>query len=88
MNSLDLVIATERESRRISFAPYVVQFAKRILHPSQQALDALKENLDGYNGESGYRSQIIKAMRLSMAPGTALDRMSQVMLRASAILMT
>lgn len=81
MNSLDLVIATERESRELSFTPFVVQFARRILHPTKQALDALTENLDGHNGEIGCSRQTLKAIRVSMAPGTALDQMSQVMLR-------
>ena len=70
----------ERNSKAVSFAPYVVQFAKRILLASKKAEDTLAQNLSGEDGDWGCRIETTKAMHLAMAPGADLDSMNQVML--------
>lgn len=80
MNSPSLVAAVDRHSEAVSFAPYVVQFAKRILLPSPQGLDALAANLHEEDGAWGCRPETLKAMHLALAPGENLDRTTQDML--------
>ncbi|KAG6356243.1 hypothetical protein INS49_015630 [Diaporthe citri] len=66
----------------ISFAPYVVQFAKRILNPSQHALDALEEDLLELKGPVGLRPETMKVMHEALAPGDQLRTTTKVMLKA------
>ncbi|KAI1821852.1 cytochrome P450 [Xylaria intraflava] len=80
VNSPSLISAIDRRARTISFAPYVVQFAKRILAPSQQALSALEEDLLEENGPVGLRPETLKVMHDSLAPGGPLESTTQVML--------
>ncbi|RYP77929.1 hypothetical protein DL769_003302 [Monosporascus sp. CRB-8-3] len=70
----------DRRSKTISFAPYVVQFAKRILIPSQNAVDVLGVDLLEENGAVGLRPETLKAMHQSLAPGEDLQATTQVML--------
>ena len=80
VNSPSLVAAVDHHSKSVSFSPYVVEFAKRILIPSQPGLEALRANLDEESGAWGCRAETLKAMRLALAPGEDLDRTTQVML--------
>ena len=72
--------AAERNSKTISFAPYVVLFARRVLLPSKQGEDALAENLNGEQGDWGCRIETFKAMHSAMSPGVDLDRMNETLL--------
>ncbi|KAI0386949.1 hypothetical protein F5Y04DRAFT_288748 [Hypomontagnella monticulosa] len=81
VNSPSLVAAIDRRSKTISFAPYVVQFAKRILDPSQHAVEALEKDLLEENGPVGLRPETLKVMHDSLAPGDRLQAITQVMLK-------
>lgn len=70
MNSAELVFGVERSAQDFSFAPYLVQFAERALHPTEDAIRKLSENLDGRNRDPGLRIQTQRAMRDSLAAGT------------------
>lgn len=72
--------AVDRHSKSISFAPYVVEFAKHILVPSANGLEALKANLDEESGAWGCRPETLHAMHLALAPGEDLDRTTKAML--------
>ena len=61
----------DRSAQDFSFAPYLVQFAARALHPSEDATRKLSENLHGGNSDPGLRIQTQRAMRESMAAGTS-----------------
>ncbi|KAI0513191.1 cytochrome P450 [Xylaria bambusicola] len=80
VNSPRLIAAIDRRAKTISFAPYVVQFAKRILAPSQQAISALEEDLLEKQGPVGLRPETLKVMHDSLAPGGPLEDTTQVML--------
>lgn len=71
VNSVELVSGVDRNAQDFSFAPYLVQFAVRALHPTVDATRKLSENLDGGNSDPGLRIQTQKAMRESMASGTS-----------------
>jgi len=82
VTSPSLISAIDRRSKSISFAPYVVQFAKRILDPSRRALDALADDLGQENGAVGLRPETLKAMHDSLAPGEHLEATTQMMLKS------
>lgn len=77
MNSPSLAAAVDRHAKAISFSPYVVQFAKRLLLPSKAALATLAADLQEENGEYGCRPETLKAMHLALAPGNSLSRTTQ-----------
>ena len=62
----------------------VVHFAVRITLPSKDGLAILLKNLNGEQGEWGLQIDTHKGMHAALAPGTALDSMSQPMLRTVA----
>ena len=68
----------DRQPKAFSFAPYVVEFAKRILVPTEKGVEALRENINEEKGEWGVRSETLKVMHTALVPGTDLDRMTQV----------
>ena len=72
--------AVDRHSKTVSFAPYVVEFAKRILLPSAKGLEALKANLHEEHGPWGCRPETLQAMHIALAPGKDLERTTQDML--------
>ncbi len=82
VTSPNLISAIDRRSKTISFAPYLVQFAKRILVPSQRGLDALGEDLLEANGPTGLRPETLKAMHHALAPGDDLEATNETMLRS------
>ncbi|KND94614.1 25-hydroxycholesterol 7-alpha-hydroxylase, partial [Tolypocladium ophioglossoides CBS 100239] len=84
VTSPSLVQAIDRRSKRISFAPYVVQFAKRILIPSQRGIETLKENIFQENGPVGLRSETLRVMHDTLAPSEYLDSMTKAMLKSLA----
>ena len=82
VNSPSLVAAVDRHAKTVSFAPYVVQFAKRILLPSTPGLNALAANLHEEDGAWGCRPETLKAMHIALAPGEDLERTTQDMLNS------
>lgn len=82
VNSAELVSGVDRNAQDFSFAPYLVQFAARALHPTEDATKKLSENLECGNSDPGLRIQTQRAMRQSMAAGTgALDIMNRELLQ-------
>ena len=73
VNAPSLVAAADRQAKVISFAPFVVQFTKRLLVPSQAGVDAIAENLLEEKDSHGLRPETLKAMHHAMAPGPQLD---------------
>ncbi|KAI0002684.1 hypothetical protein F4779DRAFT_126832 [Xylariaceae sp. FL0662B] len=82
VNSPTLIAAIDRRSKAISFAPYVVQFDKRILNPSHHAIEALREDLFEEKGPVGLHPKTVKFMHDSLAPGNHFQAITQVMLKA------
>lgn len=80
VNSPSLVAAVDRQPKLISFAPYLVQFSKRILVPSEAAVNALADDIHGEKGPVGCRPETLKAMHVTLAPGEDLDASTKVFL--------
>lgn len=88
MNSVKLVSEVDRNAQNFSFAPYLVQFAARALHPTEDATRKLSENLEGGNSDPGLRIKTQRAMQESMAAGSStLNILSREFLRQSSIFM-
>ncbi|KAI1840431.1 hypothetical protein JX266_013358 [Neoarthrinium moseri] len=82
VNTPSLIASVDCHSDTISFAPYVVQFAKRILEPSRHALDPLANDLLESNGPMELRRETLKVIHDTLAPGKHLRAMTQAMLAA------
>jgi hypothetical protein len=65
----------------VSFAPYVVDFARRILVASQRSLSLLSEDLLEKDGLTNLRSETMKAMCQSLEIGERLDQPMKAVLQ-------
>ncbi|KAL9105199.1 MAG: hypothetical protein Q9187_008767, partial [Circinaria calcarea] len=79
VNSPDLVVAVQRNSKTLSFTPFIAQSAKRITLPSKEAWAALMKNLDGKEGDWGLNADTSRGMHAVLAPGKDLDDMNRAM---------
>lgn len=77
-----LAAAVDRHSKTVSFGPFVVQFARRILVPSKQGLEALTGNWKKENGDLGIRAETLNVMKAALAPGESLECTTQDMLHS------
>ncbi|KAJ2991563.1 hypothetical protein NUW58_g2470 [Xylaria curta] len=74
-----MIAASDRQAKVISFAPYVVEFAKRILLASKTSIGLLSEDLleeDGLN----LRTETMRVMHAALQPGRHLQETSQAVL--------
>lgn len=76
-----LVAACDRRSKIVSFAPYVVDFARRILVASQHGIGLLSEDLPEDRGTETLRPETMKTMHQSLKPGEVLDDTSRAFLK-------
>ena len=83
VSSPNTLATVDRNARTVSFAPFVVEFAKRMLLVSRHAIKSLEENNDGTNGARGCRWETLQAMHATLAPGEALETLTQDMLYAA-----
>ena len=74
--------AIDRHSKTISFGPYVVEFAKRILIPSSEGLEILKANLTNEKGSPSCRAETMEVMHAALAPGSDLEQTTQAFVRS------
>ncbi|KAK4157557.1 cytochrome P450 [Chaetomidium leptoderma] len=84
VTSPGLIAACDRRSKIVSFAPYVVEFGKRILAGSEHSVALLSEDLLEENGPHGsLRPETMAAMHRSLVPGEHLDGMMRETLKSS-----
>ena len=79
--------AVDRHSKAISFGPYVVEFAKRILVPSAKALETLRGKSQDGKGTSECREETLEVMHAALAPGIDLERTTQHMVQSTSQLL-
>lgn len=80
VTSPGLATACDKRAKTISFAPYVVEFGKRILLSSQHGVDLLSEDLLEDKGPVSLRPATMQAMHKSLQ-GTHLDATVQRVLQ-------
>jgi hypothetical protein len=74
------VNACDRRAKIVSFAPYVVAFAKRILAANKDSVRLLSEDLREDKGPTTLRPETMKIMHQEMAPGEKLDELMRTVL--------
>ncbi|KAH7329691.1 hypothetical protein B0I35DRAFT_507907 [Stachybotrys elegans] len=82
VRSPELIAACDKRPSTVSFVPYVVEFARRILLANDESIRLLSEDLPEEKG-ADLRSETMKAMHRAMQPGKALDETIQRVMRCS-----
>ncbi|KAK7974519.1 hypothetical protein PG989_016367 [Apiospora arundinis] len=83
VTSPGLVTACDRRAKTVSFAPYVVAFANRILDAGENSLRLLSEDLLEDKGPVTLRPETMKAMHQFLRPGESLDHMMPMVVKSS-----
>ena len=84
VTSPNLIVACHRRSKIVSFAPYVVEFGKRILAGSAHSVGLLSEDLlEEKDPHGSLRPETMASMHRALVPGERLDRMMRETLRSS-----
>ena len=79
VTSIDLVNAINRNSKILAFNPFIAQLGKRITGHDETTSRIVQHNLNGENGP-GYVTEIHDNTVSALAPGEALERMTNAML--------
>lgn len=80
VTSSNLITACDRRAKIVSFAPYVVEFGRRILMSSQHGIHLLSEDLHEEKGPISLRPETMKAMHQSLLPSDRLQEITQAVL--------
>ncbi|KAM0810026.1 putative Cytochrome P450 [Seiridium cardinale] len=80
VTSPDLVAVCDRRAKIVSFAPYVVAFAKRILSASQDSTALLSKDLLEDKRSLTLRPETMKVMHRALMPGEGLDEILQTVI--------
>lgn len=80
VNSLDMVGATQRNTKTLSFNPFLLWTSKAISQYDKAGLAVVDNNIEGAHGKWGYVPEMLEAVHQSLAPGPALDKMNHTIL--------
>lgn len=78
VNSPDLVLAVQKQPKKLSFWFIEATFATGMAGLSKKAAKAIQENVHGDNGQSSLFMEGMMAMHRDLRPGDALDQMTFV----------
>ena len=81
--SLDLVLAVQRDTRKLSLDPFIVNFIPRMFHLGKKDMEAVALNHDGDKGHWGYIPESHSSASSTLAPGPEMDRMIRTALEIS-----
>lgn len=84
VNSPDLAVAVQRNSKTLSFSAYAVKLAARVCGLSSQATEILADNVGGEKGPGGFSATFNGVVHSKLALGPALEQLFQVTLPALA----
>ena len=79
VNSPELVVAVQRLTKSLAFQPFVAAMLPNLLLVDKDAMEIVKRNLDGDQGDWGLIPDTHKETWPAIAPGPKLDRMIQDM---------
>ena len=82
VNSPDLVIAVQRNSKTLAFSPVVAGFTKRYSGVCDATMAKVYDNLNGEAGHWGLVIDTHDATNSALTPGLRLDHLSGIMLHA------
>ncbi len=80
----DLVVAVSRNSKSLSFNPFISEIGVRLTQPDEKTRAIINDNLNGELGQWGYVKEVHDQIVIAMSPGKDLDSMTQTMLIQSA----
>lgn len=80
VTSPQLVNAVNRNSKVLSFNPFIAQLGKRITGHDEATSQTVQHNLTGENG-TGYVIEVHDGTVTALAPGKNLETMTETMLR-------
>ena len=79
VNSPELVVAVQRQTKSLTFEPFVAAILPKLLLVDKDAMEIVKRNLDGNEGGWGLIPDTHRETWPAMAPGPQLDPMIQKM---------
>ena len=80
VNSPELVLAVQRQTKSLSFQPFVASMLPKLLLVDADAMEILKRNMDGDEGDWGLAMDTHRGIWLALTPGPQLDLMLQSVL--------
>lgn len=87
VTSLDLVQAVQKYPKILAFPPIEAKFASSICGTSKDAHDKALQNVNGDDGDWGFSMDSYAAMRTALVPGAELDKMNQIMIESTLMLL-
>lgn len=83
INSPDLVMSVQRNSKTLSSAPFAAKYAARVVEVSKETEAIWFNNVTGENGRGSLFVDGMKAMQASLAPGNLeFDNLVRAMLNS------
>ena len=77
VNSPELVASVQRETKTLSFQPFVTALLPKLFLVDEKDMAIVKRNMDGKDGESGLIPDTHRETWPTLAPGPQLDLMIQ-----------
>lgn len=84
MTSPELVAAVSRNSKSLSFNPFISEIGVRLTRPDEKTRAIIDDNLNGELGQWGYVMEVHDMTVAALGPGKGLDSMTSAMLIQSA----
>lgn len=80
VTSPELVTAVSRNSKSLSFNPFISEVGVRLTRPDEPTKAIINDNLNGDRGQWGYVLEVHDLTVTALGPGQGLDCMTQSML--------
>lgn len=84
VTSPELVAAVSRNSKSLSFNPFISEIGARLLRPDEKTKAIINDNINGELGQWGYTMEVHDLTVAALGPGKDLDLMTRAMLIQSA----
>ena len=85
MTSPELVAAVSRNSKSLSFNPFIAEIGVRLTQPDEPTRAIINDNLNGERGQWGYVMEVHDLTVTALSPGKDLDFMAHTMLIQTAL---
>ena len=81
--SLDLVLAVQRDTKKLSLNPFIVNFIPRMFELGEKDMEAVALNHDGDKGDWGYIPESHHRASSALAPGPDMNEMVRTALNTA-----
>ncbi|KAL8792190.1 MAG: hypothetical protein Q9195_005212 [Heterodermia aff. obscurata] len=83
--SLDLVLAAQKDTKRLSLNPFIATFIPRMFHLGKRDMEIIALNHDGEKGDWGFLPETHNKSFSTLAPGSDMDWMIRTALSSATI---